>query len=130
MDLFRCSGIREGKTNPHSLPDRLTLDEAGDPILTGGPSEEEREAHEKWLAKSFDHQGFLRAVFPGYLARARNLRGFVKAARPTRSALSDSSGKGSLRRPPRWRLDSELAHQESDPVLGNGAGPDLPRLPL
>jgi hypothetical protein len=79
LDGFvRCSCIREGKAKPHPFPDRLVLDESGEPILSGDPSEEEWEAHDQWVAQSCEHEGWLASVFLGNITRVKNLRGFLK----------------------------------------------------
>ncbi|HTC49075.1 MAG TPA: hypothetical protein VK722_17255 [Candidatus Aquilonibacter sp.] len=80
LDGFvRCACIREGKARPHPFPDRLIFDESGEPALSGDPSEEEWEAHDQWLSKSCEHEGFLVAVFLGNITRVQNLRSFLKA---------------------------------------------------
>ena len=80
LDAFvRCTCIRDGKAKPHPLPDRLTFDEAGDPTLTGEPSDEEWDAHDKWLAESCEHEGYLLSMFLGNITRVKNLRIFLNA---------------------------------------------------
>lgn len=80
LDAFvRCTCIRDGKVKPHPLPDRLTFDEAGDPTLTGEPSDEEWDAHDKWLAESCEHEGYLLSMFLGNITRVKNLRSFLNA---------------------------------------------------
>jgi hypothetical protein len=79
LDGFvRCTCVREGKAKPHPFPNRLTIDKSGEPILSGEPSEEEWEAHDRWLARSCEHEGFLAAVFLGNITRVKNLRGFLR----------------------------------------------------
>jgi hypothetical protein len=79
LDGFvRCACMREGKAKPHPLPNRLTIDKSGEPILSGEPSEEEWEAHDRWVAASCEHEGFLAAVFLGNITRVKNLRGFLR----------------------------------------------------
>ena len=79
LDGFvRCTCIRDGKAKPHPFADRLTFDESGEPSLTGDPSEEERDAHDQWLADSCEHQGYLLSLFLGNITRVKNLRGFLR----------------------------------------------------
>jgi len=78
LDGFvRCTCIRDGRAKPHPFPGRLTFDEAGDPMLTGDPTDEEWDAHDKWLAESCEHEGFLLSLFLGNITRVKNLRGFL-----------------------------------------------------
>jgi hypothetical protein len=80
LDGFvRCACIREGKAKPHPFPERLIFDESGEPALSGDPSEDEWEAHDQWLSKSCEHEGFLVAVFLGNITRVKNLRSFLQA---------------------------------------------------
>ena len=80
LDGFvRCTCIRDGKAKPHPLPGRLTIDETGEPTLTGDPSEEEWDAHDQWLADSCEHEGFLLSLFLGNITRVGNLRSFLRA---------------------------------------------------
>jgi hypothetical protein len=80
LDAFvRCTCIREGKAKPHPFPKRLKIDESGEPILTGDPSEKEWDAHDRWLSNSCEHEGFLRAMFLGNITRVKNLRSFLRA---------------------------------------------------
>jgi len=79
LDGFvRCTCIRDGKAKPHPFPDRLTFDEAGDPILSGDPSPEEWEAHDQWVQESCEHEGFLVSLFLGNITRVKNLRDFLR----------------------------------------------------
>ncbi|MGA9392289.1 MAG: hypothetical protein WBV69_17815 [Candidatus Sulfotelmatobacter sp.] len=79
LDGFvRCTCIREGKAKPHPFPDRLTFDESGEPTLTGDPSEEEWEAHDRWLGESCEHEGYLQSLFLGNITRVGNLRSFLR----------------------------------------------------
>jgi hypothetical protein len=81
LDGFvRCACVREGKAKPHPFPNRLKIDESGEPTLSGEPSEEEWEAHDEWLASSCEHEGFLVAVFLGNITRVKNLREFLRSA--------------------------------------------------
>jgi hypothetical protein len=80
LDAFvRCTCIRDGKAKAHPLPDRLTFDESGEPMLSGDPSEDEWEAHDRWLGESCEHEGCLLAVFLGNITRVKNLRSFLRA---------------------------------------------------
>jgi hypothetical protein len=67
-----------GQSQAPSFPDRLTIDEAGEPLLSGDPSEEEWEAHDKWVAESCEHEGYAEALFLGNITRVKNLRGFLR----------------------------------------------------
>jgi len=79
LDAFvRCTCIRDGKAKPHPFPDRLTFDEAGDPMLTGDPTDEEWEAHDHWLAESCEHEGFILSFFLGNITKVGNLRSFLR----------------------------------------------------
>jgi hypothetical protein len=79
LDAFvRCTCIREGKAKPHPFPDRLTFDEAGEPTLTGDPSDDDWEAHDQWLADSCEHEGYLLSMFLGNITRVGNLRSFLR----------------------------------------------------
>lgn len=75
----RCSCIREGKVKkPHPFPDRLVWDESSAPFLSGDPTDKECEAHDEWLQKSCEHQGFLASEFLGNITRVKNVRDFLK----------------------------------------------------
>src|SRR5580692_10231498 len=79
LDAFvRCTCIRDGKAKPHPLPDRLTFDESGEPILKGDPTDDEWEAHDRWLAESCEHEGFIVSFFLGNITRVGNLRSFLR----------------------------------------------------
>ena len=79
LDGFvRCTCIRNGKAKPHPFPDRLIVDESGEPTLTGDPSEQEREAHDQWLGESCEHEGSLLSLFLGNITRVGNLRSFLR----------------------------------------------------
>src|SRR5260370_23188658 len=76
--FVRSTCIREGNAKPHPSPARLTCDESGEPYLTGEPSEEEWEAHDKWLADSCEHEGFILSFFLGNITKVGNLRTFLR----------------------------------------------------
>jgi hypothetical protein len=79
LDAFvRCTCIRDGKAKPHPFPDRLTFDEAGDPMLTGDPTDDEWEAHDHWLSESCEHEGFILSFFLGNITKVGNLRSFLR----------------------------------------------------
>ena len=79
LDAFvRCTCIRDGKAKAHPFPDRLVFDESGEPMMTGDPTEEEWEAHDKWLGESCEHEGCLLAMFLGNITRVGNLRSFLR----------------------------------------------------
>ena len=80
LDAFvRCTCIRDGKAKPHPFPDRLIFDKSGEPMLSGDPTEEEWEAHDKWMGESCEHEGCLLAMFLGNITRVQNLRSFLRA---------------------------------------------------
>jgi hypothetical protein len=84
LDGFvRCTCIRDGKAKPHPFPNRLTFDKSGEPILKGDPSEDEWEAHDRWLNHSCEHGGFLLSLFLGNITRVKNLRSFLRALQDT-----------------------------------------------
>jgi hypothetical protein len=79
LDAFvRCTCIRDGKAKPHPFPERLTFDESGEPTLSGDPTEEEWEAHDRWLSESCEHEGCLLSLFLGNITRVGNLRSFLR----------------------------------------------------
>jgi hypothetical protein len=79
LDGFvRCTCIRDGKAKPHPFPDRLTFDETGEPVLTGDPTEDEWEAHDRWAAESCEHGGYLLSLFLGNITRVGHLRSFLR----------------------------------------------------
>ena len=79
LDGFvRCTCIRDGKAKPHPFPEKLSLDEASEPMLTGDPSDDELEAHDLWLEDYCEHGGFLIAEFLGNINRVKNVRGFLR----------------------------------------------------
>jgi len=79
LDAFvRCTCIRDGKAKLHPFPDRLTFDEIGEPELTGDPSDEEWEEHDKWLTDSCEHGGYILSMFLGNITRVKNLRSFLR----------------------------------------------------
>src|SRR5579863_590558 len=80
LDGFvRCTCVRDGKAKPHPFPDLLIFDESGEPMLKGDPSDEEFEAHDRWMADSCEHQGFILSAFLGNITRVKNLRSFLRA---------------------------------------------------
>jgi hypothetical protein len=79
LDAFvRCTCIRDGRAKPHPFPKRLTWDESGSPSLTGDPSDEEWEEHDRWVQGSCEHEGYLAAESLGNITRAQHLRGFLR----------------------------------------------------
>lgn len=84
LDGFvRCSCVRDGKAKPHPFPERLTFDEANEPMLAGEPSDDEWEAHDNWLEDCCEHGGFLMSEFLGNITRVQNLRGFLRGLQGT-----------------------------------------------
>ena len=79
LDAFvRCSCIRDGKDKPHPFAERLIFDEGGEPFLSGNPSEEDGEAHDRWLGESCEHNGFLVGESLGSITLAKHLRDFLR----------------------------------------------------
>lgn len=79
LDAFvRCSCIRDGKGKPHPFAERLIFDERGEPSLSGNPSEEDGEAHDRWLGESCEHNGFLVGESLGSITLAKRLRDFLR----------------------------------------------------
>ena len=74
----RCTCIRDGKAKPHPFPERFMWDEAGAPSLSGDPTEEEWEAHDRWVQESCEHESFLVSEFLGNITRAQHLRDFLR----------------------------------------------------
>jgi len=79
LDAFvRCSCIRDGKGKPHPFAERLIFDKRGEPSLSGNPSEEDGEAHDRWLGESCEHNGFLFGESLGSITLAKHLRDFLR----------------------------------------------------
>jgi len=79
LDAYvRCNCVRDGKAKPHPLPSRFTWDESNSPSLTGDPTEEEWDLHQRWLEESCVHEGYLASEFLGNITRAKNVRQFLK----------------------------------------------------
>jgi hypothetical protein len=79
LDAFvRCSCIRDGKGKPHPFAERLIFDERGEPSLSGNASEEDGEAHDRWLGESCEHNGFLVGESLGSITLAKHLRDFLR----------------------------------------------------
>ncbi len=79
LDAYvRCTCIKDGRAKPHPYPKRLTFDEAGSPELTGDPSEDEWEAHDRWFAESCEHGGYLLSLPLGNISRISHLRTFLR----------------------------------------------------
>ena len=74
----RCNCVQEGKAKPHPFPDRLRLDETGEPILTGDPSDDDLETHEAWFAKSCAHDGYVASESLGNVTSVKHLREFLR----------------------------------------------------
>ena len=84
LDGFvRCTCVRDGKAKPHPFPDRLTLDEAGEPVLTVIASDDEWEAHDLWLGDAASMADILLSEFLGNITRVKNLRGFLRGLQGT-----------------------------------------------
>ena len=79
LDAYvRCTCIKDGRAKPHPNPEKLTFDEAGSPELTGDPSEDEWEAHDRWFAESCEHGGYLLSLPLGNISRISHLRTFLR----------------------------------------------------
>jgi hypothetical protein len=74
----RCACIRDGLAKSHPFPDRLTLDETAEPVLTGDPSEEDWLVHDRWFADSCEHSGYLLSERLGNISMASHLREFLR----------------------------------------------------
>src|SRR5438105_8441462 len=74
---LRFSVILDVRAKPHPFPDRLSFDETGEPFLTGDPSEDELEAHDRWCAESCEHGGYLLSLPLGNITRVGHLRTFL-----------------------------------------------------
>ena len=79
LDAFvRCTCIRDGKAKPHPFPERFTWDESGSPSLSGDPSEDEWEAHDRWVQESCEHEGYLNSEPLGNITRIQHVREFLR----------------------------------------------------
>jgi len=79
LDAFvRCNCVRDGKARPHPFADRLIFDERREPCLSGDISEEDWETHDRWLAESCEHSGFLVGESLGNITLAKHLRDFLR----------------------------------------------------
>jgi hypothetical protein len=80
LDAYvRCTCIRDGKVKaPHPFPELFLWDESGAPSLKGDPSEDEWEAHDRWVQESCEHEGFLVSEFLGNITRAQHVREFLR----------------------------------------------------
>ena len=79
LDAYvRCRCIQDGLAKPHPYPARLALDESGAAYLTGDPSDEELDAHDRWFAASCEHGGYLLSAFLGNITKIAHLRDFLK----------------------------------------------------
>src|ERR1700758_1027705 len=76
--FVRCSCIRDGKARPHPFGERLIFDERGEPSLSGDASEEDWEAHDRWLGESCEHIGFLVGESLGNITLAKHARDFLR----------------------------------------------------
>jgi len=75
----RCSCIRDGKVKkPHPFPKRLRWDDSNAPSLSGDPTEDQWEAHDRWVQESCEHEGYLVSEFLGNITRIKNVRDFLK----------------------------------------------------
>ena len=78
LDAYlRCRCIQDGLAKPHPLPERLTLDETMEPVLTGDPSMDEWNAHDRWFAESCEHSGYLLSERLGDISMVAHLREFL-----------------------------------------------------
>lgn len=79
LDAFvRCTCVRDGKAKPHPFPDRLFVDERGEPSLSGKFSEKDWDVHDRWLSESCEHGGFLVGEALGNITLAKHLRDFLR----------------------------------------------------
>lgn len=75
----RCRCIQDGRAKPHPFPERLIVDETANPVLTGEPSDEESTVHDRWLAESCEHAGYLVSERLGNISMIAHLREFLRA---------------------------------------------------
>ena len=79
LDAFvRCGCVRDGKAKPHPYPKKFAFDQNGEPVPKGDISDEEWEAHDRWLAASCEHGGYLAAERLGNITLAKHLRDFLR----------------------------------------------------
>jgi hypothetical protein len=79
LDAFvRCNCVRDGKAKAHPFTNRLTFDERGEASLSGDVSEEDWEAHDRWLGESCEHNGFLVGESQGNSTLAKHLLDFLR----------------------------------------------------
>jgi hypothetical protein len=79
LDAFvRCGCVRDGKAKPHPYPKKFVFDGHGEPIPKGDISHEEWEAHDRWLAASCEHGGYLAAERLGNITLAKHVRDFLR----------------------------------------------------
>ena len=79
LDAFvHCTCIRDGRAKPHPFPEKFMWDEAGAPSLSSDPSDEEWEAHDGWVQKSCEHEGYLVSESLGNMTRAQHVREFLR----------------------------------------------------
>jgi hypothetical protein len=70
----RCTCIQDGRAKPHPLPEKLVIDETGEPTLAGNASIEEWTAHDRWYASSCEHGGILLSERLGNVSAIAHLR--------------------------------------------------------
>ena len=74
----RCRCIQDGLAKAHPLPERLILNDAAEPELSGDPSEEEWLVHDRWFADSCEHGGYLLSEPLGNISLVARIREFVR----------------------------------------------------
>jgi hypothetical protein len=77
----RCRCIQDGLAKPHPFPERLTLDEALEPVLTGKPTLEEWLVHEGWFKESCPHSGYLAEQRLGNISAIAHIRELLSSVR-------------------------------------------------
>jgi hypothetical protein len=72
-----CNCVREGKAKAHPFPEKLVFDDGGQPALNDGASNVDWIAHDRWLAESCEHGGFLLSVRLGNISMIAHVREFL-----------------------------------------------------
>jgi hypothetical protein len=104
LDAFvSCNCVRDGKARPHPFPERLVFDDSGQPTLGGDVSIEHSIAHDRWLAESCEHGGFLVSVRLGNISMIAHVRELLGDLQGTSSRFPLLLEKVVLQRYPQRR---------------------------
>jgi hypothetical protein len=68
---------RQNHTTPHPFPEKLILDEDGQPILSSDASQEDWVAHDRWLAEACEHGGLRISARLGNISMVVHIREFL-----------------------------------------------------